>query len=48
MGKRRPARKVPHEAAAHSRDAIEHAGTVYTNDRDFGPFAGVRWKNPLQ
>ncbi len=28
--------------------AIEHAGTVYTNDRDFGRFAGVRWKNPLQ
>lgn len=27
--------------------AIEHAGTVYTNDRDFGRFEGLRWKNPL-
>lgn len=28
--------------------AMEHAGTVYSNDRDFGRFEGVRWKNPLQ
>lgn len=27
--------------------AIEHAGTVYTNDRDFGRFEGLRWRNPL-
>ena len=27
--------------------AMEHAGTVYTNDRDFGRFEGLRWKNPL-
>ena len=28
--------------------AIEHAGTVYTNDGDFGRFEGLRWKNPLK
>ena len=38
-------RTRPQHIAAY---AIEHAGTVYTNDRDFGRFAGVRWKNPLQ
>ncbi len=27
--------------------AIEHAGTVCTNDGDFGRFEGLRWKNPL-
>ena len=27
--------------------AIEHAGTVYSNDGDFGRFDGLRWKNPL-
>lgn len=27
--------------------AIEHAGTVYSNDGDFGRFAGLRWRNPL-
>ena len=27
--------------------AIEHAGMVYTNDRDFGRFEGLRWRNPL-
>jgi toxin-antitoxin system PIN domain toxin len=27
--------------------AIEHVGTVYSNDRDFGRFEGLRWKNPL-
>ena len=30
--------------AAH---AIEHAGTVYSNDGDFARFEGLRWKNPL-
>lgn len=30
--------------AAH---AIEHAGVVYSNDRDFDRFAGLRWRNPL-
>ena len=28
--------------------AIEHAGTVYSNDSDFGRFEGLRWRNPLQ
>ena len=27
--------------------AIEHAGTVYSNDSDFARFDGLRWKNPL-
>ena len=27
--------------------AIEHAGTVYSNDRDFGRFESLRWTNPL-
>ena len=27
--------------------AIEHAGTVYSNDSDFARFEGLRWKNPL-
>ena len=30
--------------AAH---AIEHGYTLYSNDRDFGRFSGLRWKNPL-
>lgn len=30
--------------AAH---AIEHAGVVHSDDRDFGRFAGLRWRNPL-
>ena len=30
--------------AAH---AIEHGYTLYSNDRDFGRFEGLRWKNPL-
>jgi toxin-antitoxin system PIN domain toxin len=30
--------------AAH---AIEHGCTLYSNDRDFGRFEGLRWKNPL-
>ena len=28
--------------------AIEHAGTLYSNDGDFGRFEGLRWKNPLK
>ncbi len=31
--------------AAH---AIEHGGIVHSNDRDFGRFSGLRWKNPLE
>jgi toxin-antitoxin system PIN domain toxin len=31
--------------AAH---AIENSGTVYSNDRDFGRFEGLKWINPLQ
>jgi toxin-antitoxin system PIN domain toxin len=27
--------------------AIEHRGTVYSNDADFARFEGVRWINPL-
>ena len=27
--------------------AIEHAGTVYSNDSDFTRFEGLRWRNPL-
>lgn len=27
--------------------AVEHNGEVYSNDRDFGRFEGVRWINPL-
>ena len=27
--------------------AIEHTGTVYSNDSDFARFQGLRWKNPL-
>ena len=30
--------------AAH---AVEHGYTLYSNDRDFGRFEGLRWKNPL-
>ena len=30
--------------AAH---AIEHGYTLYSNDRDFGRFPGLRWKNPV-
>jgi hypothetical protein len=32
------------QLAAH---AIEHAGEVHSNDRDFGRFDGLRWFNPL-
>jgi toxin-antitoxin system PIN domain toxin len=27
--------------------AIEHGATVYTTDRDFSRFSGLRWTNPL-
>jgi len=27
--------------------AIEHGATLYTTDRDFARFAGLKWKNPL-
>ena len=27
--------------------AGERRATVYSNDRDFGRFEGLRWKNPL-
>ncbi len=32
------------QIAAH---ALEHQGEVYSNDRDFARFDGVRWVNPL-
>lgn len=28
--------------------ALEHGGTVHTNDRDFARFPNLRWHNPLQ
>jgi len=28
--------------------AIEHGATLYTNDKDFARFSGVRLRNPLQ
>jgi uncharacterized protein len=28
--------------------AVEHGGILYTTDRDFSRFPGLRWKNPLQ
>ncbi|WP_269522681.1 TA system VapC family ribonuclease toxin [Coraliomargarita parva] len=28
--------------------ALEHSGTVYSNDHDFVRFSGVRWMNPLK
>lgn len=27
--------------------ALEHGATVYTTDRDFARFSGLKWKNPL-
>jgi toxin-antitoxin system PIN domain toxin len=27
---------------------IEHGGVLYTADRDFARFPGLRWKNPLE
>ena len=31
--------------ALHAR---EHSATLYTNDRDFDRFAGIKWINPLK
>lgn len=28
--------------------AIEHQAEVHSNDTDFGRFAGLRWRNPLE
>ena len=27
---------------------VEYGGVLYTTDRDFARFPGLRWKNPLQ
>lgn len=27
---------------------VEHSGTLYTTDSDFGRFPGLHWKNPLE
>jgi hypothetical protein len=27
--------------------ALEHGATLYTTDRDFSRFPGLRWTNPL-
>jgi predicted nucleic acid-binding protein len=32
------------QIAAH---ALEHNAEVFSNDRDFGRFEGLRWTNPL-
>jgi toxin-antitoxin system PIN domain toxin len=34
--------------AALAALTIEHAGVLYTNDRDFVRFPGLRWVNPLR
>lgn len=34
--------------AALAALTIEHAGILYTSDRDFARFPGLRWVNPLQ
>lgn len=34
--------------AALAALTIEHSGILYTNDRDFARFPGLRWVNPLQ
>lgn len=34
--------------AALAALTIEHAGVLYTNDRDFARFPGLRWVDPLQ
>ena len=31
--------------AAHAR---EHSATIYSNDRDFDRFSGIKWINPLR
>jgi len=28
--------------------AIEYGGVLYTTDRDFARFPGLRWENPLR
>jgi toxin-antitoxin system PIN domain toxin len=33
--------------AAIAAIALEHGGTVHTNDRDFARFSNLRWHNPL-
>jgi hypothetical protein len=33
--------------AALAALAIEHGATLYTSDRDFARFAGLKWTNPL-
>ena len=33
--------------AALAAIAIEHGATLYTTDRDFARFDGLRWENPL-
>jgi toxin-antitoxin system PIN domain toxin len=33
--------------AALAALTIEYGGVLYTNDRDFGRFPGLRWVNPL-
>ena len=34
--------------AALAAVTIEYGGVLYTNDRDFARFPGLRWVNPLQ
>jgi hypothetical protein len=34
--------------AALAAIAVEHGGVLYTNDRDFARFPGLRWVNPLE
>ena len=34
--------------AALAAIAVEHGATLYTTDRDFSRFDGVRWENPLR
>jgi uncharacterized protein len=34
--------------AALAATAIEHGAILYTNDRDFARFPGLRWVNPLE
>ena len=33
--------------AALAAIALEHGATLYTTDRDFSRFPGLKWKNPL-
>ena len=34
--------------AALAALAIEHGATLYTTDRDFSRFPGLKWKNPIE